>query len=342
LRNLKIIVFVQNSSIFIFSIATRFEIIMRKHISPFAMFFFTTALFGAIANAQQPLLGIEVIGNKKISREFVLAGFPTRVGDAFGPDFESVHTWCGKLKERLDVAYAGCSMVGYSGGRIYAVIDLVEKEDRAKLLIADVAERRDIWLDATLCALSQKISALLVEKTKNNISVKQSTNNFLDFEDADLRVLANELFQRAPPRRQEIFDVLQHAKDEKQRIAAANLLRWCGDPTAGVAVAVRSIRDDSDGVRNNLVQFISFFFDYAKPSDVEFLIKDLAWQLGMPYHTDRNKALGVISEIMQARPDLKKSINSEAGEQIAYLATHSILPNVGGLASKLLIELHAE
>lgn len=59
----------------------------------------------------------------------------------------------------------------------------------------------------------------------------------------------------------------------------------------------------------------------------------------MPSQGDRNKALGVIYLLLQKHPELKTGIDRLAGEKVTYLAKNSILPNVGGLAQKILVQL---
>jgi hypothetical protein len=102
----------------------------------------------------------------------------------------------------------------------------------------------------------------------------------------------------ASVQKQAIFDVL-YSKSESQRTEAAHLLNWCGDPQAAMIKAMVAFRDESSSVRNNLVQFISFYFSYIPSADIQHLIGDLAWQLN-PSHTDRNKALGVLFTIKKA------------------------------------------
>jgi hypothetical protein len=303
--------------------------------------FVTLVLLSHEVIAQQSLEGIEVLGNKFIARDEVLKGFPISIGTPFGSDLMPFKTWCNELEERLHVPFARCSIVGYGGGKVYAVIDVVEENEKNKLTIQSKATLRDLALDPSIYKLSKQFTTVWIEKLRQNVDVTHTltSNAFLDFRDPELKTISNQLLTLTPIQKQEIFNVLEYSSNESQRAEAAKLLSWCGDPNSAMDVAIRSIRDDNLSVRNNLVQFISYFFEYLKLPDIESLIASLVWQLDMPSHSDRNKALGVLYLLIQKQPELKSTIHKLAGEKITYIAKNSVLPNVGGLAQKILVEL---
>lgn len=306
--------------------------------------FFVLLLLSSEGFAQQSLQDVEVLGNKRIAREAILSGFPLQMNMPLTSDMSSFKAWCDMLETRLHVPFARCSMVGFGGGKIYAVVDVVEAGDESKLKIKEKTSYRDIELNSDLYKLSRQLTSVWIEKLKQNVGVKSFVSGgvFLDYDDPELSLMAKQLFLLASVQKQTIFDVLLYSKSESQRTEAAHLLNWCGDPQAAMLKAMIAFRDESSSVRNNLVQFISFYFTYIPSADIRHLISDLAWQLNLPSHTDRNKALGVLFLLLKKHPEIAGQVRELAEDQITYLAKNSVLPNVGGVAKKILEQLNKD
>lgn len=306
--------------------------------------FFILLLLSSAGFAQQSLQGVEVLGNKLIARETILSGFPLQTNTPLPSDMSSLKAWCDTLEVRLHVPFARCGIVGFGGGKVYAVVDVVEAGDESKLKTPEKIPYRDIELNSDLYKLSRQLTSVWIEKLKKNAGVKSfvSRGVFLDYDDQELSLLANQLFLLASVQKQAIFDVLLYSKSESQRTEAAHLLNWCGDPQAAMIKAMVAFRDESSSVRNNLVQFISFYFSYIPSADIQHLIGDLAWQLNLPSHTDRNKALGVLFLLLKKHPEMAREVKELAEDQITYLAKNSVLPNVGGVAKKILEQLNKD
>lgn len=66
------------------------------------------------------------------------------------------------------------------------------------------------------------------------------------------------------------------------------------------------------------------------------LIPHYCKQITFPKHTDRNKALFSIKEILEVRPTLSSSLDVKCQNTIKYISNMSILENVKGPAEDIL------
>jgi uncharacterized NAD-dependent epimerase/dehydratase family protein len=79
-------------------------------------------------------------------------------------DMSSLKAWCDTLV-RLHVPFARCGIVGFGGGKVYAVVDVVEAGDESKLKTSE-NPYRDIELNSDLYKLSRQLTSVWIEKLK--------------------------------------------------------------------------------------------------------------------------------------------------------------------------------
>lgn len=108
--------------------------------------------------------------------------------------------------------------------------------------------------------------------------------------------------------------------------APDTIARSCG-------TAADQLFDDDHAIRNVAGQFINMNLKQCLfVLDAELLAIRLRQLLYLPYHTDRNKSIATLMELI---PYLSTNSAVQVQRDADWLATQSILPNVGGLAERI-------
>lgn len=106
--------------------------------------------------------------------------------------------------------------------------------------------------------------------------------------------------------------------------------------STGCATAADLLYDEDPAIRNDAGQFINMQLNQClQVLDAELLATRLRQLLYRPYHSDRNKSIATLGRLLPyLKPDSIRLVRHDAN----WLATQSILPNVGGLAKSVATE----
>lgn len=130
----------------------------------------------------------------------------------------------------------------------------------------------------------------------------------------------------------QLIDILRNDRDANKRATAAFLLAHIKSANELINILIPSIYDSNDEVRNNVMRVIGFTLLTAKGINVP--ISKIVPALDFPMTTDRNKALLIISSLVNNSTYAKYIIHHCSKELIAELKLQQ--PNVHGLAYMIL------
>ncbi len=321
---------------------------MRRSLPSFALL----VLAGATAAPAQEITwtwtGVEILGNHKVSRAEIEKLIKVPVGEPYhrgDPPF-----WtdaCAEIKKKFDFASVDCGdkpLRVFDGRKAFLVVDIVEKGNEKVLKFRSAPTGSVAFADEEMYSLSEVLSSRTgAAGMRGHYYVESSDKGYLTYTDPsglndDLSPNVDRLAEIVPKHRDNLFDILRHDKDPKNRQVAANLLNWVGgDAEATLREALPMLDDPDAGVRNNLSRYMTNFVAKVKTKSLRHqLIDAFVEEIQRPSHGDRNKGLFDLLAIAKAWPADKAYIKRRGGAAIKYLEDNSILFNVQGAADELL------
>jgi hypothetical protein len=292
--------------------------------------------------------GIEILGNHKVPRSEIEKLIPIPIGgDYHRGDAPFWTEACVEVRRTFDFAAVECGdrpLRVFDGRKAYLIVDIVEKGRESVLKFRDapvgsVPFGNDEMVSISAELASKTMKAAMAGHYYNEISEKGHLT-YVDptANNEDLGPQIARLAELVPQNRDNVFDVLRHEKDPKNRQTAATLLNWIGgDLEETLRVSQSFLDDPDDGVRNNVSRFMIQFVGNVKSKRVRHhLIDAFVGQIERPSHGDRNKGLYNLLAIAKASPADRGYMRRHAGEPIRYLAQNSVVFNVQGPARELL------
>lgn len=147
-------------------------------------------------------------------------------------------------------------------------------------------------------------------------------------------------------REPQLIDVLAHAKDARQRAAAAELLGYADRSREQIQALTDAAEDEDAEVRNNAVRALGVLSSTGRGVAVEVDMKPLVDLLYSGTWTDRNKASWLIANLTESRDpemlaQLRKTAMPPLVEGAKWDAGHAgffltILGRIGGIPEKKL------
>lgn len=296
--------------------------------------------FDEIDRTDWKLVGIDVFGNRSVSREELIHELPIRLGDSVKAGDKPLRDrWCQSLVPKHRLFAAHCAMILIQPANAYMSIDVVEKGDAWRDQYPKPSFRPGLSLDP---ALKAKVTQLEVAKDRKfsqggDLEEIANPEQYLDYKDPDLHKIAVELHDLAPRYQAHVLEVLNFDANGADRADAATLLNYTGDPATTASVAAAHLDDPDVNVRNN----ISRYLDDAAPTVTDpkvqrAIVAATAQELNRPSMQDRNKALFALSGLLEKRPALAPLIAQTACPNLNMIAVRSVMPNVGGVAKAML------
>lgn len=287
--------------------------------------------------------GIEVIGVDKSTAEKVRHALPVQIGDVFfSKDTEKQRAnYLDIIKKNFLTNNVVCSFLLYGNNTVYLIIDFIPLEIKENVYrpISDNKEnskRIPKKLNSLYDQWNKRHSFLMNEGLLN---IENYDKGFRDFKDPQLHNLAKKLNLYASKNYRVLLTTIRDSTNASERRKAAALLAWSEHPNETLEFILQwgLLNDPDQGVRNDLTRSLSTSIKYIKEiSLLKKLFPSYCKQVTLPRHTDRNKALYSIREILQFHPDLSTVITAECKQTISYISEVSILGNVGGFASEIL------
>lgn len=286
--------------------------------------------------------GVEVMGCDQKTAQLIRNQIPIKKGSPFQPNADQFKLWCNNVKEKLKTQDVQCAFIGFLEGDYYYNVEITPDDKKTtnfrvlpKLIHNIPKIPKDLEL---LLAQWDEIFMSMIKTGVNPHEIYR--NGYLDYEDPTLHGLAVKLSNSCYKYNDDILKIIRFSPEVEQRRKAANLLSWTKHPNNIRYILKWDLLNDPDeGVRNDLARSLSFtFVDIKDKKILNESICTFCQQARLPSHTDRNKALSSLHNILNEHQELNlaSNISQECIETLKYINHMSILPNAGGLAKDIL------
>jgi len=253
----------------------------------------------------------------------------------------TLHAGCRGLVDTGSIAAADCTVLRYVDGRAFALLTF--SDGRAPVADRPAPVGPSAWPAPELPELLRAKHAEGDRRFEAGDAAGLAESfepGYLTWAAPELDAFARRLAALVPGHRDALIELVLTASDAAVRAEAATLLNWAGafDDTAGrVAPA---LADPDLIVRNNVSRYLLYTAELLQDDDVlRAVAEQLAAQLRRPDMADRNKAVFGLTALARSEPGDRSWLADLVAPEARRLAARSILPNVGGVAAELLVEL---
>lgn len=244
-----------------------------------------------------------------------------------------------QIENNLTVGEVKCSYMVLSNGEFYLVLDILPID--AKGLIYRTIPYNPkgvVKLPEQVLFLYNSLFNRSFELLSNYTNYEEYYDKgYLDYDDPVLHSIAEQLSVLAKKHNDDLLKIIHYSPDRDEREAAGLLLSWSQEPNNLRYIADADLLLDPDNaVRNNVARSYIHFMDRVKDKTIlTDIIPAYCKMAALPLHSDRNKALYCILEILKAHPDMAYAINVDCKNNITYIADMSVLDSVGGVAKEI-------
>jgi hypothetical protein len=296
---------------------------------------------------------VDVFGARHVSNDEIIATSGLVVGslvvfgsEEFGEQMKAAND---RLKQRYHFPFVEVSPISYfasspDAGKVFITIDIVEREDAARLSFAPEPSKDVPDPDGLIAAWLAYEEALWPLQRSGQLrppfTCKGGMHCALGFNHPDLEHMEDAFIEKAPGRMKELTAVLRGDRQANRRAAAAFVLAYGKERKEVVDALLPSIDDPSAGVRNNVVRVLVMIQQEA--DTVVVPLKAALHALRFPTTTDRNKAGYLLAHIAEhASPAERTRIAREAGDTLLAMAAMK-QPNNRDPAIKILEAISGE
>mgnify|MGYP001763917469 CR=1 FL=1 len=286
--------------------------------------------------------GIEIMGCDLEIANQIRKTIPLDIGSEFKlSNKEKYRDICNKhVKKYLPNENVECGFIFFTDGVAYMNIQVLPREYNNQFRAIPIPDHPVPKIPDEVNKVYMKIQDRMDEMAKRTgtFPTEIYDGGFIDFTDPILHELAQELTRIAFDYNEVILEVVRYEPDPMTRADAANLLSWTRHPENFKYIVKWDLLSDSYlGVRNNLARSFVFLIQKVESKEIlNDLLQLYCKMVSLPEHTDRNKALYSIQEVLEKDPSLVNAMDQACIGHIHYIAEASILSNVGGVAKEIL------
>ncbi len=266
---------------------------------------------------------------------------PAQLGEQ--QDGHEMVEWLMKITQGINkmgrFSYVSVSPIFYPGDKhIYMTIDVVDKEDKARMLsylpkptgsYHDPDQLIKNWMEYEKLGFSIGFKEGIAYKTC------PAYHCIFGFDQPELQKYKG-IFNTLVPRDQnQLTTILRKDKDENKRAAAAFLLAHMKDGHALIRILTPAMRDSSSAVRNNVMRVLAATLEKVKESGIP--IEEVLREADAPNLTDRNKALYMMTALVD-QPQYSDYIAEHSGD-LLMAELKMTQPNVHSLAYDILTKI---
>jgi hypothetical protein len=282
--------------------------------------------------------GIEVIGTDAATAEKIRTLDIVTIGSTFKA--QKAKHYCEKCKKiirsKTKFKNAYCGLVWYGDQTAYLTVETEGKQIHNNLL-RTIPENQN-----AIVKIPEELNEVFLkwESRMSALMFSRNLDKSTDSNDPLLHELEVKLSKLVPTYNHTILDVIHYSPDVIERQKAAQLFTWSNHAENLPHVLEWDLLlDPHPGVRNDVAR--SFSSSMEKIKDEELLKKLMpvyCKQAALPSHTDRNKALYSILNIIKTHPNLISTLNENipCKKNITYISNVSILENVRDPAKDIL------
>ncbi|MGE4350453.1 MAG: HEAT repeat domain-containing protein [Candidatus Berkiella sp.] len=285
--------------------------------------------------------GIEVMGIDRDTAKEIRKLSTMQVGEAFR--LSESNQYCEEtikqVKSKLPLDDMKCSYMALSNGDFYFVLDIIPTDMPIRYRVIPEPSHAVKKLPKELISLYEKLNERRIELMLNHVEYEESYDKgFFDSDDPVMHGIAKKLSVLAKKHNHELLNIIHFSKDVEERRTAGILLSWSQHPSNLSYIAKADFLQDPDSaVRNNVARsYIHFMSQVKDKAALRDIMPAYCKMAMLPLHSDRNKALYSIREVIKHHPDLVLAIDQECKNNISYIAEMSIIDDVGGVAKQVL------
>lgn len=287
--------------------------------------------------------GIEVMGVDRPMADEIRKLSAMQIGDVFM--FTEANGYCKKSTEQIKNKFSStedvkCSYMALSNGEFYFVLDIIPLDSRLTTYREiPKSPHKVAELPVELVSLYKQLYERRFELMYNHLNHEEYYDKgYLDFDDPVMHTIADQLSVLAKKHNDDLLNIIHYSQDADEREIAGLLLSWSQHPSNLRYIAQADfLLDPNNAVRNNVarsyIHFMERVEDITLLSDIMPAYCKMA---ALPLHSDRNKALYSILEILKTHNKLSSVIDEQCKNTITYIAEMSILEDVGGVAQQIL------
>ena len=275
-------------------------------------------------SANAAVNGIETFGSKQVTLEQILKvakeDIEVFVETALSGKKElaekSHNSAMAKIEKLAPFALVKLSFVQYPPPTpaVYVTVDLVDPADRDSRMNFLQPPKGTFPDPAHLLAEWDKYQAagmrLLMSGELKPTSKCPAFHCVAGFDHPTLKRFGKLFKTEVPKHEEQLIKILHKDKVAQHRANAAFLLAHTHDAKKLVKELALNIRDDSDGVRNNVLRVFGYLGEFHP--EVDLPAEAIAQALNFPTATDRNKALFALYSIAK-RPDKRRYLIQSCG-----------------------------
>ncbi len=255
--------------------------------------------------------GVDVYGTTRLKADVVWktlrADFDELARTISSQDFPRIQEQKAKIAEKLKAqgpfAYVALSPIIYYPPTpgLYVTIDVVEQKDAARRMPFRAPPTRTMadpeGLLAAWYEFETQVGALAAKRELPPWKGCPVLHCLSSFDHPLLEPYLNRFNAGARANKALLRDIASDDSDPKHRAAALYLLAHADDVSLLLPLLGRSIFDPDAMVRNGGMRVLLGMSAAGK--DVDYPIQDIIAALDFPATTDRNKAAGIVSELVQ-------------------------------------------
>lgn len=219
-----------------------------------------------------------------------------------------------------------CSTVAFPGGNSYAVLDYSQRALPDEGARGNDALRCDLQFSSEYANLSAEYFNAFKESSTSGVKRKIAAAN-------------TKLQGFAFANRDKLLTYLEANNCKSNRAAAAGLVRFVPECVVQALSLSSYMHDGVLEVRNGVAQCIGVAILFQDQPTRRKIVDDAFRLLALPNHSDRNKALGLIHNAVEANEATLTYVREKHTSQLMRVARMSIIPNVGGTARQILTTL---
>ena len=265
--------------------------------------------------------GVEVVTNDFDSIDRIRGATPLAANSVLTPSDPKLRIACDAVRNRFPASRVECSHALEAA-----------KSDRPEgwfVVEVDIAPRTALRclpgarLDPRLVALSQQWLTAVERIAPTVASQRVNTRNYLDYENAELNVIAARLYAVTKDRTLEV-EAGAVSCSPLERMHSLYLMNFTGDPQRFVTMASVHVNDDHGGAADAAAQFLATFPEFIEAQDVPHVANEACKGVLDGGFAARRRSILLLTELQESGAVPFPQLSAECQQQLRNIARTSV------------------